>query len=456
MMLRSFTKSSLRIFIVTSLLFGVTGTLSGVRAAEWTPKSPPPEYDPSAGPRAIRRTDYIPAICKDKPLDCVESIAAYIDKKWVEGIFKQQVTDGPATGSQWQIPGLKNRNDSDMVYVYHLYNYTGNLFLTTRLSSSNPSGLDMTGLQSGVKFRVVVRTSWVVPSHTAGAISEARTVVEKLETSGASRITVEGIPEVGTVITDQTNLSSPTGKSERDIREFSVAISDGRFYPLKQECFGKPAMTIGHDGYGPTSPKFEKKNLDLNVTAPHFLADGVTLNEGFYEALIPLETASCLWGVPVTSKTDFGVTVVDTEGSTKPAVTKVTFTDDAVIVTAKNFTYSSPTVRVNVVEPTVATTVESTTTVTPTASQPTVAQVTSARTAVARRVISATFTRVAGTTYKATVKKAKVTKKLTCKSKGTKMMCVAPRLTKGTWTLSITPTSGGVKGTSYTKKVKVP
>ena len=427
---------------------------SPVRAADWAPKDPPSIYSPTAGPNAVRRTDYIPKVCvATADLDCVESIAAEINNKWVEGVYQGQVTDGSAEGSHWKIAGLKNAGDSDSVYAFHLYNYTGNLFLTTWIRAKL-GAQDETSLQSGVKFRAVIRTSWVLPTYTAGAVSSARSSSERLSTSGASRVTIEGIPEIATIVNNDASLTSPTGKSDKEVREFNVTISDGRFYPLKKTCVEKPTLTLGHDGYGPTLPKFEKANLDLNIKAPHFLSDGTTENAGFFEAIIPIETASCLWGFEVTEKTEFGVSVFETEGTKKAAKTSVKITKDEVIVTAKDFTFSAPTVRVNAVE-TSATTTTSSSSIVP-STPTTVASLKSVRTSVSRGSVATTFTRINKATFKAVVSKAKTTKKLTCSTKGSKVTCVSPRLTRGVWTVSITPTTNGAKGSTYTKKVTVP
>ncbi len=445
----------MRIAVIAVLLVTSINIFSPVRAADWAPKDPPSIYSPTAGPNAVRRTDYIPNVCvAPTDLDCVESVAAEVNNNWVQGVYQQSVSDGPANGTHWKVAGLKHKDNSDDLYVYHFYNFTGNLFLTTRIRSKL-SGQFETNFQSDLKLRVVIRTSWVLPTYTAGAVSSARSVSEKLSTSGASRVTMEGVPELTTIVNDQATLTSPTGKSASETREFSVTVSDGRFYPLKKSCVEKPTLTLGHDGYGPTLPKFEKANLDLNITAPHFLSDGTTENVGFFEALIPLETATCLWGFEVTEKTQFGVSVFETEGSKKSAKTSVKFTKDGVVVSAKDFTYSSPTVRVNAVESSAATTVPTTSLDSSTATTTLPAIIKSVKTAVNRGIITATFSHTKKTTYKAVATTAKSSKKLKCATKGTKVTCVSTRLSRGVWTVAITPTTGGKKGATISKRVRV-
>lgn len=452
-------KSSFRLALAATLVASVATSLSRASAADWTPKAPPTIYDPSAGPNAVARTDYIPTVCTaPTDLDCVESVAAEVNNTWVQGVYQQAVSDGPASGTHWKVAGLRHKDNSDDLYVFHFNNYTGNFFLTTRIRSKL-SGQTETNFQNDLKLRVVIRTSWVLPTYTAGAVSSARSVSEKLSTSGASRVTMEGVPEVATIVNDQTTLTSPTGKSANETREFSVTVSDGRFYPLKKTCVEKPTLTLGHDGFGPTLPKFEKANLDLNIKAPHFLSDGVTENAGFFEAIIPIETASCLWGFEVTEKTEFGVSVFETEGTKKDAKTSIKITKDDVIVTAKDFTFSAPTVRVNAIAPSAATTVpitsvdSSTSTSSTTTTLPVIIK--SVKTSVNRGVITATFSHTKKTTYKAVAKTTKSSKTLKCTTKGTKVTCLSTRLSRGVWTVSITPTTSGRKGATISKRIRV-
>ena len=132
------------------------------------------------------RRDFITAVCAtDADLDCVESIAAYIGGAWVEGEVNLQNTS--PTSTLWTIEGVTSLDGSNTLSVTHLVNYTGNLFLQTTINSSGADGdHDDKSLPRGMKFRATVRTSWVLPTHVAGKMSDASIKVEKLSTSGAS------------------------------------------------------------------------------------------------------------------------------------------------------------------------------------------------------------------------------------------------------------------------------
>jgi len=321
-----------------------------VRAETWAPKDPPAIYPMNAGPNAVRRNDPILDICKsDTQLDCLESVEALLDGTWVKGV--PDATPLEWNGYKWTIAGLKNLNGSDYVYSNFQYSYTGNLFLKALLSSPDGRESDSNGLQRNVKFRVTVRTSWVLPSHVSGKVTEGKIVVEKLPTSGASRISMEGIPMLYLIVNNQASLADPLSKGDADVRYFDMTVSDGRFFPMKKECIEKPTPLITDNAYGHAQPTFEKGNLDLKVSAPHFRKDGVTLHRGIYEAIIPLETARCLWNKEVLPNALFNIQVLDESGVEKVATTSFVITGQEVRINAAGFTYSSPTIRVQFVTP---------------------------------------------------------------------------------------------------------
>jgi hypothetical protein len=210
---RSFTKSLLLIAVLslgaTSVPFGI-GPVASEGASEWKPAPHPEIYDPNAGPNAIRRWDEYTAVCSTpEDLDCFESVVAFINGVWVEGV----ATSNPR---EYRIAGLVNEDGRDLVGFQHGLNYPGNVFHQLGVFASNyvnsrvpwESGEtdcpfpDQDGkcyreghLQSGVKFKVTYRSSWVLPTVMSAKMTETKVTVEKLARSGATRVTVEGIPQ---------------------------------------------------------------------------------------------------------------------------------------------------------------------------------------------------------------------------------------------------------------------
>ena len=447
--------------------FSTAGSAAGEvhSTAEWTPKAPPAIYDPNAGPKATRRNDALSGACtSDAQLDCVESVAAYLNGRWVNGA---PTADADSNGDVWTIEGLVNEDGTNKVSTSHRLNYTGNIFLQFDIRAVGDYGdrySNGVGIERNVKFRGTIRTSWVLPTHVKAGTTETRMTVERLATSGASRVTVEGMPMVGMVVLDDSTLTTETGKGAYDIRTFNFTVSDGRAYPIKKECIEKPTIMTSDNGYGIALPKFENGNLDLRLSSPHFRSDGTTVHTGVYEASIPLETAKCLWGESISTASQFAVEVIESNGETKTATRTVDVTSDAVSIKATNFTYSSPTIRVSYVAPVVPTTANPTTTTTTAAprtngvqspfptppSKPTPVSAKGAKGA-----ITISFGRVAGVTYSATALKGTTKKSLRCVSSSTKVTCTVKSLTRGSWKVTVTPRNSAGAGAAVTKSVNV-
>ena len=105
-------------------------------------------------------------------------------------------------------------------------------------------------------------------------------------------------------------------------------------------------VTTNAPTYLPSPPAFENSELNYKVAGAHHLADGVTLFKGSYDLVLRSDFARCLYGfsnAPISAK----ISVVSTAGSTQDIATElVTEKDGWMTLSAKNFTFSSPTIRV--------------------------------------------------------------------------------------------------------------
>jgi hypothetical protein len=454
---RTFRLASIASLALVATVIPLQGTAATVVSTSWVPKDPPSIYDPTAGPNAIRSVENQNDICStDTQLDCLEKVEAFIGGTWVAGTLTGQLGLGGTT--EWKIPGLVNEDGKDLVEVSNSINYTGNIFHQVDVFSTSidgfrrpwESGLKVAGcalaadqcvrygnLQADIPFRVSYRSSWVLPTALSAKLTNAKVTVEKLAESGASRVTVEGIPLLGMGIDakDESVLTDPNGKGLWLSRNFSVSMIDGRFFPMKKECIDKPTLTVADNAWNHSIPTFENNRLELKIQSPHLRPDG-EVHRGIYEAFIPLESAQCLWGNTIALDSQFEVSVIDPNtGNPKPSQPSVTATASGFTIEVQNFTYSTPIIRVAPL---------------PRPKRPSRVSVSSSR-----KSISTSFARVAGTKYAATATKGTVTKKLKCSSTKTRVTCSVKKLKKGTWTLSIVPTKNQVKGIAYTKRVRV-
>ena len=94
-------------------------------------------------------------------------------------------------------------------------------------------------------------------------------------------------------------------------------------------------------------PVFDKttQSLDYKVAATHFEPDGVTPFKGTYDLVMSSSVARCIYGftnAPVSAT----VSVTSEKGGDNAAATVVSEKDGWLSLSAYNFTYSSPTIRV--------------------------------------------------------------------------------------------------------------
>jgi hypothetical protein len=370
----------------------------------------------------------------------VESVAAQLNGSWVLGTATESFVGDSRT---WNIPGVVNLNGSTQVSVTHKVNYTGNLLLQTQINAVPVNGssgdLDQNSLPLGVKFRAVVRTSWVLPTHVSGKSTETKVTVEKLATSGASRIAMEGIPTVHMIVLDNSTITSPTGKGANDVRALGMTVSDGRFYPVKKECVEKSTIMTSENGYGHPLPTYADGKFDLKLQSPHFRTDGVTEHIGVYEAFIPTDMAECLWAEPISSTDVFAASVFETAGEAKPATTTVTVTSEGVVIKASGFTYSSPTIRVSKSSsPKASATAQV---------GSTLASPTGVKAVGAKQTASVSFARQQGVRYSVSATKGSTKKTFVCSLGKTRITCKASRLAAGKWKVTVVATLGSKRST---------
>jgi hypothetical protein len=80
------------------------------------------------------------------------------------------------------------------------------------------------------------------------------------------------------------------------------------------------------------------------VAAPHFAADGVTENVGFYKARIPAADAKLLWGLQnaADAATALVVNVTSDAGGTNVGQTNITVKNNVIYINVTGFKYSQP------------------------------------------------------------------------------------------------------------------
>ena len=111
-------------------------------------------------------------------------------------------------------------------------------------------------------------------------------------------------------------------------------------------------VTTNAPTYEPTPPAFDGAFLNYRVGGAHFLADGKTLFKGSYDLALRSEFARCLYGFS-NAPLSASISVVSSEGGVQDVATESLRQDSNgqwLYLSAKNFTFSSPTIRIKLVQ----------------------------------------------------------------------------------------------------------
>lgn len=431
-----------------------------VRAANWAPASKPADWTPA----------FLPVCSTASQLDCLESVGAYINGTLVNGTATGRVETNSFNNSvipEWRIPGLVNEDGKDLVQTQlrsrQLPGGQIGMSLEMYVSSQdgyrpkwesprtdcqykNPQGqcFRFGNPQSGIKYVATFRSSWILPNIVSGSLEEADAKVEKLSQSGASRVTVAGIP-----MTYQLRDNAIAGQKNEAglalLKWFRFDISDGRFLPRAWQCLNsEPPLVFGNGVGGGSAPTFTDGQLDFQVSSPHFEPDGAKLFIGKYNATIPLATAECMWGSKFTASSQLSVKIFESDtGEAQTTTSAITVAGSLIKITSTGFTYSTKTVRV----------APPANTSTPTVTKP--AKPTNVKVTPGKSTIKVTFKRTSGLTYAVTASKGSSKKTLRCTSTATVVTCNASKVAKGTWKISIVAKKANAASVPATANARV-
>lgn len=348
-------------------------------------------------------------------LDCVESIGAYINGSYVAGALSGRLADPGSElidgqwvknvpdddwygwfQREWSIPGLVNEDGTSNIIAYG--RLASSNVKDVRCNPLNPSQgcapmldfyaaatwfdgfkrpwesgsqqcwtLDsdptspffgkctrLGNLQQGIKFRIVIRTSWLLPTVVVSKSDQTIVTTERLPISGASRISIEGIPYKTVGLGPGVNYrDDPNSRASWNDVTIKIQLIDGRLWRngMYSRCADNPPIVVADNSWAPSTPTFDASGgLQLNVTNSHYDTDGVTPFEGKYNGRVPLAMASCLWGENLSSKSQFVAEVIEAAtGEKKAATTAVSVNEKELKIDAYGFTFSSPTIRVKYV-----------------------------------------------------------------------------------------------------------
>jgi hypothetical protein len=167
-------------------------------------------------------------------------------------------------------------------------------------------------------------------------------------------ITITGSPVTVPLAAKVADCSGETGIAKANVRQFQMiayAQNDDRTGFGVEGTSGD--MSIGSNGVCNLSTPVwnnETKEFTWSAAAPHFAPDGVTVNRGFYKAIIPVNDAKLLWGLenPNDAATALQITLTTEAGGTAAASKSVSVKNGKIIIDVSGFEYSRPKLKIGI------------------------------------------------------------------------------------------------------------
>lgn len=178
-------------------------------------------------------------------------------------------------------------------------------------------------------------------------------LVKQSDDEAGDRILFTGSPTSIPQARTQADCTGEAGRARAVARQLYAFVV---FSNLRQG-YGYDGMTGGLNilSNGPcylSTPTYDPATGEFSfvAAAPHFAEDGVTVNRGFYQAVIPLEDATILFGITELRqvKAALEVVVENEAGEEVPVQYSVAAARGLITITYRNFQYSKQIVTVKV------------------------------------------------------------------------------------------------------------
>ncbi len=207
-----------------------------------------------------------------------------------------------------------------------------------------------TSLDPDVVISVKVRTGQMTPGVTVAIGADV--VINGQNEGEYTSITMTGTAVTVPLAAKAADCTGEAGISKANVRQFQAIV-----LPSNDDMSGfgvdgtSGDMYIGSNGVCSLStPTWDNatKSFSWQTSAPHFAPDGVTVNRGFYKAIIPTGDAAILWGMtnPNDAATALSVSVSTEAGGSTAAISKISVKNGKIIIDVSGFQFSRPKLRI--------------------------------------------------------------------------------------------------------------
>ncbi len=209
-----------------------------------------------------------------------------------------------------------------------------------------------TSLDPDIVISAKVRTGEMKPGVTVAIGVDI--VVDGQDEGEYTSVTVTGTPVTVPLAAKAADCKGETGVSKANVRQFQAIV-----LPSNDDMSGfgvdgtSGDMYVGSNGVCELSTPVwsqDTKTFTWTTAAPHFAPDGVTVNRGFYKAIIPTGDAAILWGMtnPNDAATALNVSVTTEAGGSVAAISKISVKNGKIIIDVSGFQFSRPKLKIGI------------------------------------------------------------------------------------------------------------
>lgn len=209
-----------------------------------------------------------------------------------------------------------------------------------------------TSLDPDIVISAKVRTGEMEPGVTVAVGVDV--IVDGKNEGEYTSITITGTPVTVPLAAKIADCKGETGVSKANVRQFQAIV-----LPSNDDMSGfgvegtSGDMYVGSNGVCELSTPVwseDTKSFTWTTAAPHFAPDGVTVNRGFYKAIIPTGDAAILWGMtnPNDAATALNVSVTTEAGGSVAAISKISVKNGKIIIDVSGFQFSRPKLKIGI------------------------------------------------------------------------------------------------------------
>lgn len=240
---------------------------------------------------------------------------------------------------------------SSMLFVDVLPSLTG-ADKKTNLAGQVGNKAYAVSLDSDIVISVKVR---IGEMQTGVTVAVGTDIVVTQQPGGEyNAITITGTPVTVPLAKNVKDCEGEAGVSKANVRQFQMIAmasnDDTSGFGVEGTSGG---MYVGSNGVcGLSTPVWSEadKAFTWRAAAPHFAPDGVTVNKGFYKAVIPTADAALLWGMtnPNDAASALEVSLTTEAGGTAAFLKAISVKNGKIIIDVSGFEYSRPKLKIGI------------------------------------------------------------------------------------------------------------